>query len=262
VQIERRQGIAAGDDPLDAGQRGHQARQRRLDVALFETGTVFATPLEGARLPLRPLREPHPPILVGADTEAAITSINVVGLDYYLMKPWDPPSENLYPILDDLLEGFKIFLLHHVPLILVLVVCFAFFFKVDGDPGWYGVGGIEVATTPVGDRHVAAELERRGWALGGEQSGHLIYLRDHVSGDGLAAALLLCAALHGRPLSEAAAVMPRWAQCKENGKQLHRPMAEDATSHHRARSTLSGIVATRLPSSARKGPVGRMPRTA
>ncbi len=38
-----------------------------------------------------------------ADTEAAIASINSVGLDYYLMKPWDPPEQNLYPVLDDLL---------------------------------------------------------------------------------------------------------------------------------------------------------------
>jgi len=38
-----------------------------------------------------------------ADTEAAITSINEIGLDHYLMKPWDPPEQNLYPILDDLL---------------------------------------------------------------------------------------------------------------------------------------------------------------
>ncbi len=38
-----------------------------------------------------------------ADTEAAITSINDIGLDYYLMKPWDPPEQNLYPVLDDLL---------------------------------------------------------------------------------------------------------------------------------------------------------------
>lgn len=42
-----------------------------------------------------------------ADTQAAIVSINVVGLDYYLMKPWDPPEENLYPILDDLLADWK-----------------------------------------------------------------------------------------------------------------------------------------------------------
>jgi thioredoxin reductase (NADPH) len=39
-----------------------------------------------------------------ADTEAAITSINTIGLDYYLMKPWDPPEQNLYPVLDDLLN--------------------------------------------------------------------------------------------------------------------------------------------------------------
>ena len=50
--------------------------------------------------------------------------------------------------------------------------------------------GIEVATTPVGDRSVAAELERRGWALGGEQSGHLIWTEFAPTGDGIAAALL------------------------------------------------------------------------
>jgi thioredoxin reductase (NADPH) len=38
-----------------------------------------------------------------ADTEAAIRGINEVGLDHYLMKPWDPPEDNLYPVLDDLL---------------------------------------------------------------------------------------------------------------------------------------------------------------
>ncbi|MBI4339873.1 MAG: FAD-dependent oxidoreductase [Chloroflexi bacterium] len=39
-----------------------------------------------------------------ADTEAAIASINTIGLDYYLMKPWDPPEQRLYPALDDLLS--------------------------------------------------------------------------------------------------------------------------------------------------------------
>ena len=42
-----------------------------------------------------------------ADTQAAIDSINEVGLDYYLMKPWHPPEERLYPILDELLEDWK-----------------------------------------------------------------------------------------------------------------------------------------------------------
>ncbi len=41
-----------------------------------------------------------------ADTEAAISSINTIGLDHYLMKPWDPPEQNLYPVLDDLLSDW------------------------------------------------------------------------------------------------------------------------------------------------------------
>ena len=42
-----------------------------------------------------------------ADTSAAIDAINVVDLDYYLLKPWDPPEEKLYPVLDDLLEAWQ-----------------------------------------------------------------------------------------------------------------------------------------------------------
>ena len=42
-----------------------------------------------------------------ADTEAAIRAINSAGIDYYLMKPWDPPDEKLYPVLDDLLADWK-----------------------------------------------------------------------------------------------------------------------------------------------------------
>ncbi len=76
--------------------------------------------------------------------------------------------------------------------------------------------GIAVVTTPVGDRYVLEALRDRGALLGGEQSGHIIYLRDHVTGDGLAAALLLCAALERRSLAEAAAVMPHYPQAKEN----------------------------------------------
>jgi phosphoglucosamine mutase len=63
--------------------------------------------------------------------------------------------------------------------------------------------GIEVVTTPVGDRHVAAELEARGWALGGEQSGHLIWTEAGRTGDGVAAALLVMASLGERDLAEA-----------------------------------------------------------
>ena len=42
-----------------------------------------------------------------ADTGAAIAAINEVGLDHYLMKPWDPPEERLYPILDDMLDDWR-----------------------------------------------------------------------------------------------------------------------------------------------------------
>lgn len=42
-----------------------------------------------------------------ADTDAAIDAINVVDLDHYLLKPWDPPEEKLYPVLDDLLETWR-----------------------------------------------------------------------------------------------------------------------------------------------------------
>ena len=42
-----------------------------------------------------------------ADTNAAIDAINVVDLDHYLLKPWDPPEEKLYPVLDDLLTAWR-----------------------------------------------------------------------------------------------------------------------------------------------------------
>jgi phosphoglucosamine mutase len=76
--------------------------------------------------------------------------------------------------------------------------------------------GVEVATTAVGDRYVLEALRREGAILGGEQSGHIIYLRDHVTGDGLAAALLLCDAIRGRTLAEAASALKRFPQVKAN----------------------------------------------
>jgi phosphoglucosamine mutase len=60
--------------------------------------------------------------------------------------------------------------------------------------------GVEVAITAVGDRYVLDELRRRGWSLGGEQSGHIIDLGFAPSGDGIASALLTLEALAGRDL--------------------------------------------------------------
>jgi phosphoglucosamine mutase len=82
--------------------------------------------------------------------------------------------------------------------------------------------GIRVVTTAVGDRYVLEALRREGGVLGGEQSGHILWLHDHVTGDGLAAALLLCGALGGRTLSEAAATMTRYPQHKVNVRASHR----------------------------------------
>jgi phosphoglucosamine mutase len=76
--------------------------------------------------------------------------------------------------------------------------------------------GIRVLVTDVGDRYVLEALRREGLLLGGEESGHLIWLDGHVTGDGLVAGLLLCRALGGRKLSDAAAVMPRFPQVKRN----------------------------------------------
>jgi phosphoglucosamine mutase len=74
--------------------------------------------------------------------------------------------------------------------------------------------GIEVVTTPVGDRYVLEALRREGGLLGGEQSGHVIWLENHVAGDGLAAGLLLCRALDGRTLSDAASALKLFPQAK------------------------------------------------
>ncbi len=76
--------------------------------------------------------------------------------------------------------------------------------------------GVRVVVTDVGDRYVLEALRREDGILGGEQSGHIICLDGHVTGDGLAAALLLCAAVGGRRLSDAAAVMTKYPQVKEN----------------------------------------------
>jgi phosphoglucosamine mutase len=97
--------------------------------------------------------------------------------------------------------------------------------------------GIEThVTAEVGDRYVLETMRSTGGKLGGEQSGHIIYLEGHVTGDGLVAALLLCRALEGRTLAETAAVMPRFPQVKENvrvrGKELPADLVERVARHN------------------------------
>jgi len=66
--------------------------------------------------------------------------------------------------------------------------------------------GVAVETTKVGDRYVLEALRRTGWALGGEQSGHLIDMGFVPSGDGIAAALMTVEALGGGDLAERTAM--------------------------------------------------------
>jgi phosphoglucosamine mutase len=78
--------------------------------------------------------------------------------------------------------------------------------------------GITVAETPVGDRYVLEELLRTGAVLGGEQSGHVIFLDRATTGDGLLTAIrfLSLAARRGVPVGEVAAAMRRFPQVLEN----------------------------------------------
>jgi phosphoglucosamine mutase len=113
--------------------------------------------------------------------------------------------------------------------------------------------GIEVATTSVGDRYVLDELRRRGWALGGEQSGHIIELGFGPSGDGIASALLTLEALRGRDLAERDAMdkLPqrlvniKAADRAELAAALADPGVEEAIAREHASLTGRGRVLVR-----------------
>ena len=78
--------------------------------------------------------------------------------------------------------------------------------------------GISLVRAPVGDRYVLEEMKRLGAVLGGEQSGHIIFLNHTTTGDGLITALqvLSTAVLSGKPLSELASDMVEYPQVLEN----------------------------------------------
>jgi phosphoglucosamine mutase len=92
---------------------------------------------------------------------------------------------------------------------------------------------VQVATTPVGDRYVLEALRERGWALGGEQSGHIIDRNFVPSGDGIAAALLTLEALNGRDLAHRHA-MEKLPQRLVNVKVRDREALTHAAEVHAA----------------------------
>src|SRR6185436_992601 len=89
--------------------------------------------------------------------------------------------------------------------------------------------GIEVATTKVGDRYVLDELRERGWALGGEQSGHIIDTRFAATGDGIAASLATMRELGGEEL-DGAVPMEKLPQTLVNVKVADREAVSGASA--------------------------------
>jgi phosphoglucosamine mutase len=85
--------------------------------------------------------------------------------------------------------------------------------------------GIDSVMTKVGDRYVLEEMQARGAALGGEDSGHIIFLKHHTTGDGIITALQVAAAMkkEGKPLSELAKVMKVFPQALINVTVASRP---------------------------------------
>ena len=89
--------------------------------------------------------------------------------------------------------------------------------------------GIEVAVTPVGDRYVLQELQRRGWRLGGEQSGHIIDMGYAPTGDGIAAALRALQAVGRSSLAETPS-MQKLPQKLVNVRVADRDALDSATT--------------------------------
>jgi len=85
--------------------------------------------------------------------------------------------------------------------------------------------GITIVTTPVGDRYVVEELVKGGYNLGGEQSGHIVFLDHNTTGDGLITALAVLALLveKGQPLSQLRKVMTRFPQVLVNLRVASKP---------------------------------------
>lgn len=103
--------IVKANSALEASAAAHQLKQRGTPVALFlvdqrmpeTTGTEFLAEMKKIFPDVKKVL-----LTAYADTEAAIVSINEIGLDHYLMKPWDPPDQKLFPVLNDLLADWSV----------------------------------------------------------------------------------------------------------------------------------------------------------
>ena len=103
--------IIKANSAQEALETVHKLKQRNSQIALFlvdqRMPLMSGTEFLGEAIKVYP--DARKVLLTAyADTQAAIASINQIGLDYYLMKPWDPPDLNLYPALDDLLSEWQV----------------------------------------------------------------------------------------------------------------------------------------------------------
>ncbi len=96
--------------------------------------------------------------------------------------------------------------------------------------------GIHVVETPVGDRHVLECMLNHGYVLGGEQSGHTIFLDYNSTGDGLITAVQLIAEMKrsGKTLAQLAAVMTRYPQILINVPVANKSLLSSLTAVHDA----------------------------
>lgn len=78
--------------------------------------------------------------------------------------------------------------------------------------------GINLSTTAVGDRYVLEDMVKNGYNLGGEQSGHMIFLDYNTTGDGVLSSLILANIIlqEKKPLSELASIMSQYPQVLVN----------------------------------------------
>jgi thioredoxin reductase (NADPH) len=102
--------IVKADSGPTALQAARELKARNHPIALFVVDERM--PLMSGTQFLGQAKELYPDarkvlLTAYADTEAAIAGINTIGLDHYLMKPWDPPEQHLYPVLDDLLAAWS-----------------------------------------------------------------------------------------------------------------------------------------------------------
>ncbi len=98
--------VGSGSEALDVVR---QLKQRNDPVALFlvDQRMPHLSGVEFLAQAMKFYPDARKVLLTAyADTQAAIDSINTIGLDHYLLKPWDPPEQNLYPVLDDLLSDW------------------------------------------------------------------------------------------------------------------------------------------------------------